>query len=43
MIEKIKAAFGYVGAVYEWMADIVADYPKIALGVMLALVVMALV
>lgn len=36
MIEKVKAAFGKVWAVYEWMADIVADYPKAALALGLA-------
>lgn len=38
----IANAWSKVAGVYEWMADIVADYPKIALGVMLALAVAAL-
>ena len=38
----MKSAWGWVVAVYEWMADIVADYPKVALGMMIALAVMAL-
>jgi hypothetical protein len=38
----MKAAWDKVVAVYEWMADIVADYPKVSLGVMLALAVAAL-
>ena len=40
-METVKAAFGKVWAVYEWLGDIVADYPKVALGVILALVVLA--
>lgn len=42
-MEKIKAAFGKVGAVYEWLSDIVADYPKSALAIMLILGVVAAV
>jgi hypothetical protein len=38
----MKAAWEKMVAVYEWMADIVADYPKTALGVMMALAVAAL-
>lgn len=43
MIDKIKAAFGKVGAVYEWLSDIVADYPKSALAIILILGALALV
>ena len=39
----MKAAWDKIAGVYEWAADIVADYPKISLGVILALVVAALV
>ena len=39
----VKAAFGKVGAVYEWLADIVADYPKSALAIIIILAVLALV
>ena len=39
----MKAAWDKVVDVYEWMADMIADYPRLALGVILALVVMALV
>ena len=42
-MEKIKAAFGKVGAVYEWVSDIVADYPKSALAIIIILAVAALV
>lgn len=42
-MEKIKAAFGKVGAVYEWLSDIVADYPKSALAIIILLGVLALV
>ena len=37
----MKAAWDKVAGVYEWLADIVADYPKIALGVILILAVAA--
>ncbi len=37
----MKAAWDKVVAVYEWMADIVADYPKTALAIMLGLAVAA--
>lgn len=37
----MKAAWEKIAGVYEWAADIVADYPKIALGVILALAVAA--
>ena len=40
-MEKIKAAFGKVGAVYEWASDIIADYPKSALAIILILAVLA--
>lgn len=43
MIEAIKAAFGKVGAVYEWLAEIVADYPKSALAIILILAILAAV
>jgi len=43
IMEKIKAFFGKVGAVYEWMADIIADYPKSALAIIIVLFVLALV
>lgn len=42
-MEKIKAAFGKVGAVYEWVADIIADYPKSALAIILILAILAAV
>ena len=40
-MEKIKAFFGKIGAVYEWMADIIADYPKSALAIILILALLA--
>lgn len=42
-MEKIKAFFGKFSAVYEWLADIVAEYPKVSLGLILVLIVLALV
>lgn len=42
-MEKIKAAFGKVGAVYEWVADIIADYPKSALAIIIILAILAAV
>lgn len=42
-MEKIKAAFGKVGAVYEWVSDIIADYSKSALAIIIILAVMAAV
>lgn len=43
MIEKIKAAFGKIGAVYEWLSDIIADYPKSALAIIILLAILAAV
>lgn len=40
-MEKLKAAWDKVAGVYEWMADIVADYPKIALAMIVILAVAA--
>lgn len=39
----MKAAWDKVAGVYEWAADIVADYPKISLAAILILAVAALV
>lgn len=39
----MSTAWDKVVGVYEWVADIVADYPKIALGVILILAMAALV
>ena len=41
-MEKVKAFFGKIGAVYEWVSDIVADYPKSSLAIILILAVLAL-
>lgn len=35
----MKAAWDKVVGVYEWVADIIADYPKIALAIILILAV----
>lgn len=40
-METVKAAFGKVGAVYEWLADIVAEYPKSALAIIIVLAILA--
>jgi hypothetical protein len=37
----VKTAWDKVAGVYDWLAEIVADYPRAALGIMLALAVMA--
>ena len=46
-MEMIKSALGKVASVYEWMAeayaDVVGNYPKISLGLMLFVVLAALV
>jgi len=42
-MEKIKSFFGKIGAVYEWLSDIVADYPKSALAIGLILAILAAV
>ena len=41
-MEKVKAFFGKFGAVYEWVSDIIADYPKSALAIILTLAALAL-
>jgi hypothetical protein len=43
MIAALKEAFGKVWDVYEWVSDILADNPKIALAMILILAVAALV
>lgn len=39
MIAFIKSAWDKVSGVYEWVSDIVADYPKVALAAILILAV----
>ena len=39
MIEKVKAAWDKVAGVYEWVADIIVDYPKVTLAIILILIV----
>jgi hypothetical protein len=39
----MRTAWDKIAGVYEWLADIVADYPKVSLGLILALAVAALV
>lgn len=41
MIAFMQSAWDKVAGVYEWVSDIVADYPKMALAAILILAVAA--